>query len=84
MGIEPGAAGSGSKYASHCAMLPPATPLQRQEQNIYLENVRVVAVEHPDQKFEPDGFPEPEPQHGESVRDLLVPVGQVAQSGQEL
>ena len=63
---------------------PRLTPLQRQEQKVYLENVRVVAVEHPDQKFEPDGFPEPEPQHGESVRDLLVPVGQVAQSGQEL
>ena len=25
MGIEPGATGSGSKYANHCAMLPTLT-----------------------------------------------------------
>ena len=34
-GIEPGAAVSGSKYASHCAMLPPSTPLFLFEFELY-------------------------------------------------
>ena len=52
--------------------------------DVYLKDVRVVAVQHPNEKLEPDGLPEPEPQHGQRVGDLLVAVGQVAQTGQQL
>ena len=43
-----------------------------------------MAVEHSDEEFEPDRFPEAEAQHGDGVRDLLVAVGHVAQAIQQL
>ena len=49
-----------------------------------LESAGVLAVEHADEELEPDWLPEAESQHGDGVGDLLVAVGQVAQTLQEL